>query len=199
MNVKIRRGETHVSVLPGERKKNKMVPAKVAIRVVEAPYSLLEKSGLPFSVCFELQENKVDISLAAWTVRKSKSGISLQLFWPLNVDGNNCGSSVQPPRRSGASGPRYVVNNRRRRQRPRRRKPKATSGNNVQPHLSIPLVQSAPASGDPELPLDYKDRSAAVSHGGSDVLCMSGLDLSTRPVLSASASTSGDPAAVRPR
>ena len=60
-----------------------VAPAEVTIRVVEAPYSLLEKSSLPFSVCVELQENKVDISLAAWTVRKSRRGISLQLFGPL--------------------------------------------------------------------------------------------------------------------
>ena len=96
------RSVTRGAILDKNDRWRKMVaPAEVAIRVVEAPYSLLETAGLPFSVCVELQENKLDISSVAWTVRKSKSGLLLQLFWPLSVDGPSSGSFVQPPKRAG--------------------------------------------------------------------------------------------------
>ena len=175
---------------------HKMVaPAEVAIQVVEVPYSLLEKAGLPFSVCVELQENKLDISSAAWTVRKSKSGLSLQLFWPLSVDGPSSGSFVQPPKCAGVR-----VNNNHRKRCLRRRRLRATCDKITQTRLSTPPIRSAlasddpmdpellpdyddhsatsaPASGDLHPPSDHEHHSAAVSQGESDDSSVSELDL----------------------
>jgi hypothetical protein len=44
-------------------------------------YAELHKLGLPFSISGELQSFQLTLDTSAWTVRRSKSGISISLFW----------------------------------------------------------------------------------------------------------------------
>ena len=49
---------------------------------LEGLYAELHRLGLPFSISGELQSYQLTLDSSAWTVRRSKSGISVSLFWP---------------------------------------------------------------------------------------------------------------------
>ena len=49
---------------------------------LEGLYAELHGLGLPFSISGELQSYQLTLDSSAWTVRRSKSGISVSLFWP---------------------------------------------------------------------------------------------------------------------
>ena len=62
---------------------------------LEGLYAELHRLGLPFSISGELQSYQLTLDSSAWTVRRSKSGISVSLFWP-------CARSGEMPSRQSA-------------------------------------------------------------------------------------------------
>ena len=54
---------------------------------LEGLYAELHGLGLPFSISGELQSYQLTLDSSAWTVRRSKSGISVSLFWPCTRPG----------------------------------------------------------------------------------------------------------------
>ncbi len=55
---------------------------RVCVSVVEGYFARLKDVGMPLSVCIQLQENKLSLGAAQWTMRQSYAGFSYSLFWP---------------------------------------------------------------------------------------------------------------------
>ena len=49
---------------------------------LEGVYAALHRLGLPFSLSGELQTRKLTLQQSVWTVKLTKSGISVSLYWP---------------------------------------------------------------------------------------------------------------------
>ena len=50
--------------------------------VLESPYTLLQKSGIPLPVCICMQGKGLQLGDAQWTARQSTGGFSVTFFWP---------------------------------------------------------------------------------------------------------------------
>ena len=48
---------------------------------LEGIYSKLFRLGLPFSLAGELQSRQLTLDSSVWTVKLTKSGVSVSLFW----------------------------------------------------------------------------------------------------------------------
>ena len=60
--------------------KNKM--AEIVVSVLESPYTMLQKSGVPLPVCMCMQGKGLQLGNAQWTARQSNGGFSVTFFWP---------------------------------------------------------------------------------------------------------------------
>ena len=61
---------------------------KVRVAVLESSYVSLEDLGVPLSVCLHLQQHRLQLHQAQWTVRKSTAGFSVSFVWPA-LEANN--------------------------------------------------------------------------------------------------------------
>ena len=52
------------------------------VSVLEGPYTILNKFGVPLPVCFCMQGNELQLRNAQWTAKQSHSGFSVSFFWP---------------------------------------------------------------------------------------------------------------------
>ena len=51
----------------------------IRVAVLETNYADI---GVPFSVCVQLQERRLQLHDAQWTARNSTGGFSISFFWP---------------------------------------------------------------------------------------------------------------------
>ena len=56
--------------------------AEVVVSILESPYTLLQKSGVPLPVCICMQGKGLQLGNAQWTARQSNGGFSVTFFWP---------------------------------------------------------------------------------------------------------------------
>ena len=50
--------------------------------VLEGPYTILNKFGVPLPVCLCIQGNGLQLRNAQWTAKQYHSGFSVSFFWP---------------------------------------------------------------------------------------------------------------------
>ena len=92
---------------------------------LEGLYAELHGLGLPFSISGELQSYQLTLDSSAWTVRRSKSGISVSLFWPCARPGEI------PSRQSAKSRPNNTK--RKSKNKKKNKKPPLSTVNDTQP------------------------------------------------------------------
>ena len=73
---------------------------------LEGLYAELHRLGLPFSILGELQSRELTLESSAWTVRRSKSGVSVSLYWPCARPGETRAPSAWQPKRQATKAPR---------------------------------------------------------------------------------------------
>ena len=52
------------------------------VSILERPYTLLQKSGVPLAVCICMQGKGLQLGNAQWTARQSNGGFSVTFVWP---------------------------------------------------------------------------------------------------------------------
>ena len=56
--------------------------AEILVSVLESPYTVLQRSGIPLPVCLCMQGKGLQLEDAQWTARQSNGGFSVTFFWP---------------------------------------------------------------------------------------------------------------------
>jgi len=61
----------------------------IKVVVLENDFAALCRLGLPVSLSVQLQQSGLKLADALWTVRSSRSGFSVSLFWPSDIRTSN--------------------------------------------------------------------------------------------------------------